>query len=496
MIAGLGLLIATSLSAPTVQGTTRLDTFEKRDLASTLAPRLSSGATIIFPQDPEWQNVTERWTKYLAPSFKVAIEPACENDVREIVKYAVSKNINFLAQNGRHGYAPELQRVQQGILINMEQLDHVKIDKTTGIVTVGGGTVYEQVINATYAAGREMTVGSCPCVGVLGAGLGGGHGRLQGLHGMSIDSMRRMRVVLASGKAINVSPTENADLWYGIRGAGQNFGVVIEADFQTASQVPKGSHYDVEMQFADSKLEKVLELMNQQIKAPLPPQLAVDIVFGANTTTLKPIIAINFVYAGPQSEGQKWSAPWKALGPLSFVEANFNWSELPFKAANGLIAAQCLKYGFKNTYSVNLKTFNTATMRAVYTSWGNFLAAHPNVNASTILFEVYGQQAVRAAPSDGSAFPNRFVSNILTVITSWYTTPSLSRTVDTWTSNLRTQMQATSGYDKLHVYQNYAHSEPLEAFYGYESYRLPRLQALKKKFDPGNVFGNYHPIPV
>lgn len=53
-------------------------------------------------------------------------------------------------------------------------------------------------------------------------------------------------------------------------------------------------------------------------------------------------------------------------------------------------------------------------MRAVYTSWGNFLAAHPNVNASTILFEVYGQQAVRAAPSDGSAFPNRFVSNILT----------------------------------------------------------------------------------
>ena len=104
---------------------------------------------------------------------------------------------------------------------------------------------------------------------------------------MSIDSMRRMRVVLASGKAINVSPTENADLWYGIRGAGQNFGVVIEADFQTAPQVPGGTHYDVEMQFADAKLEKVMELMNSQIKAPLPPQLAVDIVFGANTTTLK-----------------------------------------------------------------------------------------------------------------------------------------------------------------------------------------------------------------
>ena len=48
--------------------------------------------------------------------------------------------------------------MQNGILINMEHIDHVKINKQTGIVTVGGGTVYEQVINATYAAGREMSV--------------------------------------------------------------------------------------------------------------------------------------------------------------------------------------------------------------------------------------------------------------------------------------------------------------------------------------------------
>ena len=104
---------------------------------------------------------------------------------------------------------------------------------------------------------------------------------------MSIDALRRLRVVLANGKVINVSEKENADLWWGIRGAGQNFGIVVEADFQSAPQVPQGQHYDVEMQFADDKLEKVLELMNHQIKAPLPAQLAVDIVFGANTTTLK-----------------------------------------------------------------------------------------------------------------------------------------------------------------------------------------------------------------
>ncbi|KAI4274805.1 MAG: hypothetical protein LQ337_003654 [Flavoplaca oasis] len=359
-LASLGLLAATSLAAPSIEGTTRLNTFEKRDVASALAARLSRGASIIFPQDAHWQHVTERWTKYLAPSFQVAVEPAVEADGVAIVKYAVARNISFLAQGGRHGYAPELQKIQNGILINM-QIDHVVVDKATGIATVGGER----------------------------ATLGGGHGRLQGLHGMTIDLLRRLRVVLANGKAINVSQHDNADLFWGIRGAGQNYGIVVEADFQTVPQVAHGLLYDM--------------------RAAFPPGLAVNIVFGANTTTLKPVIFINFVYAGSQSDGQRWSAPLKQLGPLLFVENIYNWSELPFKTASGLIAAQCLKYGFKNTYSLNLATFDTATMRSVYTSWGNFLAANP----STLLFEVFGQQAVRAAPDKGSAFPNRMFSKIL-----------------------------------------------------------------------------------
>lgn len=76
------------------------------------------------------------------------------------MNFAVSRKIGFLAQGGRHGYAPELQKIQNGILINLEQLDHVRLDSTTGIATVGGGTVYSQVIDAVYAAGREMSTGA------------------------------------------------------------------------------------------------------------------------------------------------------------------------------------------------------------------------------------------------------------------------------------------------------------------------------------------------
>ena len=57
-------------------------------------------------------------------------------------------------------------------------------------------------------------------------------------------------------------------------------------------------------------------------------------------------------------------------------------------------------------------------------------------------------------------------------------------------------MNATSGYDKMYVYQNYAHSEPLQAYYGYEPWRLERLEQLKAKYDPQGHFDGYAPIPV
>lgn len=68
-------------------GFTRLNSFRKRDVATTLGPKLSPNATVIFPNDPDWSNVTARWTQYLAPSFSVVVEPATEADIVEAVRF-------------------------------------------------------------------------------------------------------------------------------------------------------------------------------------------------------------------------------------------------------------------------------------------------------------------------------------------------------------------------------------------------------------------------
>ncbi|KAL8748184.1 MAG: hypothetical protein Q9190_000003 [Brigantiaea leucoxantha] len=474
-------------------------TFKKHRIVSALASHFRCDSEIILPKDNRWSAISERWTKYLAPSFRVAVKPGCEADLVAIVKYADLHNIRFLAQGGRHGFAPELGTIQNGILIDLENMNHVHVNNKSQLVTIGGGVKFQDAIDTLYAAGREMsiapTIGSCPCVGVLGAVLGGGHGRLQGLYGLSIDAMKRLRVVLANGSVITVSEYENSNLWWGMRGAGQNFGIVIEADFQTYAQVSQGQFYDVEMAFADEKLESALEVMNNQI-IDQPGELAVNIIFGADSMSLQPTIAINLVYAGTTKDGRKYSDPWKNLGPHQFVEANYNWAELPSKTAKGFIAAQCAEYGYKNTYSVNLQHFDIPTARSVFDSWKQFLGQHPNVNASTLLFEVFGQKAIEAVPDISTAYPSRHQENILLVITSWYTDLTLTSTVDNWTAGIRSELNKTSGYDKLYVYQNYAHSEPLQAIYGDEPWRLQRLGELKREFDPNGWFNAYHPVPA
>ncbi|KAI9674806.1 MAG: hypothetical protein M1817_001710 [Caeruleum heppii] len=490
--ATLGLLASLVSSAPA--DFSRLDPFAKRDIGSSLGPQLSSGASVIYPSNPDWAIQSSRWSEYSAPSFIAVVKPAVEADVIATVNYAVSHNISFLAQGGGHGYAATLGVIQNAIMINMANLDYIRMNGT--FVTVGGGSVVGALGNTTYAAGRQLTTGSCPCVGNIGATLGGGHGRLQGQHGLMLDNLVTLRVVLANGTAINVSETENSDLFWGMRGAGQNFGIVLEATYRTAPLVTGGTNYDVEMVFSDDKLEAVFDLVNEQIRR-MPPELAVNILFAGVAETSRPILVVNFVYAGSQTDGQPWIQPWRDLEPVVLTEANFTWAELPYRTGNGLIAAWCEKGGFKHTYSNNIRVFNTQTMRNVYTSWGNFLEANPNMNRTVFLFEVYGQQAVRAVTERSTAYPHRRVANALSLIATWYTDPALDTAVSDWARGLRNDLAATSGYPRLYVYQNYAEGdEPLEAVYGYDNWRMERLRNLKRTYDPRNVFNGYHAISV
>ena len=113
------------------------------------------------------------------------------------------------------------------------------------------------------------------------------------------------------------------------------------------------------------------------------------------------------------------------------------------------------------------------------------------------MFEVFGQKAELAVPANTSAYATRPYDKILSLITVTYDDLSISNAADNWARTQRDKLFSTSGYDHKYVYMNYAHGdEGPHAYYGYDSARFSKLQNLKAKYDPKDVFFGYHDVPL
>ena len=103
--------------------------------------------------------------------------------------------------------------------------------------------------------------GTCTCVGILGPALGGGFGRYMGFYGLATDQIISLDVVLADGSLTKVSATSNPDLYWGMRGAGHNFGIVTQFQYKIHDR-PIADWYYTIMFFTADKLEKFFELLD------------------------------------------------------------------------------------------------------------------------------------------------------------------------------------------------------------------------------------------
>lgn len=173
------------------------------------------------------------------------------------------------------------------------------------------------------------------------------------------------------------------------------------------------------------------------------------------------------------------------------------WPELDYQAAGGSIAAVCARGRRQDIYNLNLKTFDIATMRKIYSNFGDFIQTNPKAGSSVLVFEAFGQEKVDCVPATSSAYANRGHANVLVLIQMIYDDDDVADAADAWAQTQRDELEEVSGYDKLYVYQNYAHGdEPLEAIYGYEAWRLEKLKMIKRAYDPRDVFNGYHNVPV
>jgi FAD/FMN-containing dehydrogenase len=115
--------------------------------------------------------------------------------------------------------------------------------------------------------------------------LGGGLGRLQGLHGLTSDSVRNVRLALWNGTIIDASEEVNQDLFYGVRGLGQNYGIIIETTYETYPATSGGNYYNADMIFNKSATEGIMNVINNFATPALDPKAGFITFFALNTTT-------------------------------------------------------------------------------------------------------------------------------------------------------------------------------------------------------------------
>ena len=240
------------------------------------------------------------------------VQPTQATDVSIALLWAQEYCVDVAVKGGGHSTAGTSSS-DGGLVIDLSRMNEVTVDTAGKSITAQGGATWKEVDEAGAVHGLAAVGGTVNHTGVGGLTLGGGYGWLSGQYGLTIDNLLSATVVLADGRIVTASRTENTDLFWGLRGAGYNFGVVVDFTYQAYDQ--KDPVFSGLLGFTPDKLEGVMYALNKSLEHPDSRFGAMSIFALAPDGSGPMIIVIGF-FNGSREEGQSKFADFMALGPV------------------------------------------------------------------------------------------------------------------------------------------------------------------------------------
>ncbi|GLI81488.1 hypothetical protein PoHVEF18_009869 [Penicillium ochrochloron] len=340
----------------------------------------------------------------------------------------------------------------------------------------------------------RIATGSCSCVGLLGGSLGGGVGRLSGLHGLVLDSLISVRLMLPNTTIITASKTENEDIFWGIRGAGFNFGYVLNATYRIYDQIPNGLHLNADFKFPISQVQSYYERLDEIAKSQ-PKELSILTLFNYDADLNETIITANAVYAGPEAEGRAAVQFLLDQNPLVSNITTVPWNNLLDTVGFGFTGpAICMRGNRRSQWVIGVNRLDPDAYTTASGIFQDMITRYPATLDSSIDVQLLPTQGIIAVPDNETAYPWRsLIAHVL--LEFKYTDAELDGIVDGYARMIRDVIVRTAGTAGLNVYVSYSHGdETLEEIYGEQ--KLGRLAKLKKRIDPEGLFDAYHALPT
>ncbi|MFG1812945.1 FAD-binding oxidoreductase [Kribbella sp. NPDC049174] len=406
-------------------------------------------------------------------------------DIRSALAYARRTGGPVAVRGGGHSF-PGHSTCDGGILLDLAPLKGIRVDPVRRTARAQAGVLLGELDRETQAFGLAVPSGIVTHTGVAGLTLGGGIGWLMRKYGLSIDNLLSVDLVTAEGELLTASPEANADLFWGIRGGGGNFGIVTEFEFQLHPVGP--IVYAGPVMWPMEQSPELLRFYRDWI-TDIPDELTTAVIHRwiPDLPTIpaelhgRPVVVVVACYAGSVEAGERAVAPLKAFAPplLDLCTAK------PFVDHQAMFDPS---FPHGRWYYMRACDVAELTDDVVDIAAARGLAIDSPYTAYPI-FHLGGE--IARVPADSTAFGDRSSGHTFNFVGVTLGPDGFEEQREWVRESWRAIEPHQSG-----AYVNFLGdegSDRIRSAYGAATY--DRLQELKRKYDPGNLFHLNQNIP-
>jgi FAD/FMN-containing dehydrogenase len=478
------------VTMPTVAALTRDGALLTLDRHHVEGLRAALRGPLLLAGDPGYDEARSVWNGMIDRRPALVARCLGTADVMAGIRFARETGIVLSMKGGGHNISG-LAVAEGGLVLDLSSMRGVWVDTRARTARAQAGCLLGDVDRETQLHGLAAVLGFVSATGIAGLTLGGGFGYASRRFGWTTDNVRSMEVVTPDGRLVRASEEEHADLFWGLRGGGGNFGVLTGVEYVLHPLGPEV--YAGAIAWRAEEAPRVLEMFRHRA-TEAPPDLA--LVAGMRLAPPapwlvpevhgQPIVMLLACHTGDVAEAERQLAPIKAFGkPVGDI-----LQRRPYVTQQSLLDAtqpRGRRYYWKSEY---LPRIEGNMLAKVMEHAARIISPH----SAIIVFPLGG--AVGKLPNDHSAVGNRDAVAALNIAASWDKADEDAVHVEWARSTWRDMRRFSTGGTYVNFLTEEETTDRIAAAYGDN---LPRLAEIKARWDPTNLFRtnkNVAPAPA